>query len=304
MIVVAGEALIDLTVDATGAIRAHPGGGPFNVARTLGRLGTPVTYIGRLSHDRFGARLRAALVDDGVRLDGVVDTDAPTTLAVAELDENGAARYRFYLDGTSAPGLETADALDRLPTAVTALHIGTLGLVLPPSADAVRALAERVSGRGLVLVDPNCRPAVGGGPAAVRRRLEAVLGLADVVKASEDDLAWLTPDETPVEAARGLLANGPAAVLLTRGGAGVTIVTASATSDVPAPDADVVDTIGAGDAFGGAFLSHCHDAGFGREAMRDLAAVEAATRFAVTVAARTCERAGADPPWRRELVAQ
>ena len=93
-------------------------------------------------------------------------------------------------------------------------------------------------------------------------------------------------------------------MLLTRGGAGVTIVTATTTVDVAAPAVVVVDTIGAGDAFGGAFLSHCHDAGFGRDAMRDPAAVEAATRFAVTVAARTCERAGADPPWRRELAAQ
>jgi fructokinase len=301
VIVVVGEALIDLTVDAHGLLEAHLGGGPFNVARTVGRLGTPVTYIGRVSRDSFGARLYSALADDGVGPDGIVETDAPTTLAVAELDDTGAASYRFYLQGTSAPGLEPADALARLPAGATALHIGTLGLVLPPSADAVRAVAERLAGRALVLVDPNCRPGAAGDAATVRGRVEAVLGFADVVKASEDDLAWLAPSEPPVTAARGLLAGGPHVVLLTRGRDGVTIVTATTAVDVPAPPIVVVDTIGAGDAFGGAFLSFCHDARLSRTDLGHVAAVEAATRFAVAVAARTCERPGADPPWRREL---
>jgi fructokinase len=285
VIVVVGEALIDLAVAPDGAIRAHPGGGPFNVARTLGRLGTPVTFIGRVSRDGFGQRLRAALLRDGVTNGGIVDTDDPTTLAVAELDVDGAARYRFYLEGTSAPGLQPEDALERLPDGVTALHVGTLALAVAPAVDAVLAVAERLAGRALVMVDPNCRPGIGG----TKARLDAILPFTDVVKVSEEDLALL--GATPAS----LLASGPRVVLVTRGAAGATIVTSTATTDVPAPRIQVADTIGAGDAFGAAFLASWQDAG------GTPAALETAGRFAVAVAARTCERPGAEPPWRSEL---
>ena len=115
MIVVAGEALVDLVPGQDDALRAHPGGGPFNTARTIGRLGQPVAFLGRLSSDRFGRTLEAMLEADGVGLGSVVRTDEPTTLALAEVDAAGAARYRFYERATSAPGLEPADALAALP---------------------------------------------------------------------------------------------------------------------------------------------------------------------------------------------
>jgi fructokinase len=134
MIVVAGESLIDLIVGADGRVEAIPGGGPYNVARTLGRLGRPVAFLGRLSTDRFGTILRAGLATDGVDLDLAPATDAPTLLAVAELDAAGAATYHFYVDGTAAPGLSAADVRDGLPAEVTALHVGTLGLVFEPMA--------------------------------------------------------------------------------------------------------------------------------------------------------------------------
>src|SRR3954464_7789347 len=104
-IVIAGEALVDLVPSGDGTVAAHPGGGPYNVARTLGRLERPVLYLGRVSTDAFGRRLRAGLEADGVGLEAVVATDAPTTLALAEIDESGAASYHFYAAGTSAPGL-------------------------------------------------------------------------------------------------------------------------------------------------------------------------------------------------------
>jgi fructokinase len=90
VIVVTGEALIDIVLDRDGGLMAHPGGGPYNVARTIGRLKQPVTYLGRLSTDAFGARLRRQLAADGVELKAAVPTDAPTTLALAELGESGA----------------------------------------------------------------------------------------------------------------------------------------------------------------------------------------------------------------------
>src|ERR1700742_1156834 len=104
-IVVGGEALVDLVPHAAGELRAHAGGGPYNTARTLGRLAQPVHYLGCLSDDGFGRRLREQLREDGVELDTVVDTGLPTTLALAEVDATGSATYRFYSDGTSAPAL-------------------------------------------------------------------------------------------------------------------------------------------------------------------------------------------------------
>src|ERR687894_1599423 len=126
MILVAGEALVDRVVRDGFEVAAHLGGGPFNCARTLGRLEQPVAYLGRLSTDRFGSRLRAALEEDGVSLETAVDTDDPTTLALAEIDEEGGASYRFYSAGTSAAGLTPEAALQVLPDEVEMFHAGTL----------------------------------------------------------------------------------------------------------------------------------------------------------------------------------
>src|SRR5262245_25505393 len=115
MILVGGEALIDLVQGPADELRAHPGGGPFNTARAVARLGRPVAYLGRLSTDRFGRRLEGLLRDDGVGLSTVVHTDEPTTLALAEIGADGSARYRFYAQGTAAPGLEPPAALAALP---------------------------------------------------------------------------------------------------------------------------------------------------------------------------------------------
>jgi sugar/nucleoside kinase (ribokinase family) len=122
-VVVAGEALIDLVLARDGSLDGHPGGGPYNVARTIGRLEQPVAYLGRLSTDGFGRRLRDELEADGVSLGNVVETDAPTTLALAELDAAGIARYRFYERGTSAPGLTLAAAEAALPEQVGVFYM-------------------------------------------------------------------------------------------------------------------------------------------------------------------------------------
>jgi fructokinase len=301
MITVAGEALVDLALLAPPALEAHPGGGPFNTARTLGRLDVPVAFLGRVSTDRFGRLLEEGLRADGVDLRAVVTTADPTTLALAELDEAGAARYRFYFTGTSASGLTPDVALARLPEPVTALHAGTLGLVIEPLATAVAALIEHVAGRALVVVDLNCRPDAFPDRAAYRTHLDGLLPSIDVVKASEDDLAWLEPDRPAEETARALLRRGPRALLLTRGGEGAAVVTGESAVPVPPVRVRVVDTIGAGDAFGGAFLAWWHEHRLGREELADVARLERAARFAAHVAAKTCERAGASPPRRAEI---
>ena len=301
MILVGGEALFDLVYEGDTDLRGHPGGAAFNTARTIGRLGQAVAYLGRLSTDRFGTRLERMLAADGVRLDAVVRTEEPTTLALAELDETGSARYRFYERATSAPGLTPEAALAALPPAVGILHVGTLGLTLEPMASALEAVVEELSGQALVMVDPNVRPSIMGDGEAYRRRLRRVLGRTDVVKVSEEDVAWLDPQRSTADAARMLLQGGPRVVLLTCGGEGVQVVTAAGDVRIPAPVVEVVDTIGAGDAFGGGFLAWWRSRGLGRKQLDDQAAVIEAAAFGALVAARTVARAGASPPYLHEV---
>jgi fructokinase len=301
-ILVGGEALYDLVMRDGDAIAAHPGGGPFNTARTIGRLGQPVAYLGRLSNDRFGRNHQRLLAEDGVSLDAVVRTDDPTTLALAEIDDRGGARYRFYERGTAAAGLTTEDALAALPDAVDALHVGTLGLTLEPVAAALEAVVERLAPSALVAVDPNVRPWAIADEAAYRARLERVLGHAHVLKVSEEDLDWLDPDRDPLEAARTMLDLGPQVALLTRGAEGAVVLTADGEmTAVEAPAVEVVDTIGAGDAFGGGFLARWRAQGLDRDALKNHAQVVEATRYAALVAALTCAKPGASPPRLEEL---
>jgi fructokinase len=300
VVVVSGEALVDIVAGPDGALRAHPGGGPYNVARTLGRLERPVLYLGRLSTDAFGERLREQLAADGVGLDAVVPTDELTTLAVAELDAAGGARYRFYAAATSAPGLTLAAATAALPERIGAFCLGTLGLVFEPIASTVESVVRRLPAETLVALDPNCRPTTIRDPAAYRARLARLLQRADVVKVSADDLAWLEPGAEPVAAARRLLAER-AVGLVTLGAEGAVVVTAAGAVAVAAPPVTVADTIGAGDAFMGAFLAEWGRRGLGRADLGRRDEVVAAARFACRVAAITCSRAGADPPRRCEL---
>lgn len=301
LVVVAGEALVDLVLGRDGSLDGHPGGGPYNVARTIGRLEQPVAYLGRLSTDGFGARLRQELDSDGVRLDTAVPTDAPTTLALAELDGAGVAHYHFYSQGTSAPGLALEEAAAAVPDRMGTFYLGTLGLVFEPMATTLEALVTNVGDETLVALDPNCRPTTIEDPAAFRGRLERLLARTDLMKASDDDLAWLDPGADPVAAARALLAQDHAVALVTLGRHGALVITRDEAIEVRSPQVDVVDTIGAGDAFMGAFLAHWRGRGFGRAELVRLDEVETAATFACRVAAITCGRAGADPPRLAEL---
>ena len=177
----AGEALVDIVAGRDGELVGHLGGGPYNVARTLGRLEQPAAFLGRLSNDGFGARLRRRLETDGVAIDAVVATDAPTTLAVVELDESGHADYRFYATGTSVPGLTLDAATSVLPRQLQTLYLGSLGLVFEPIASTLEQLAGQVGDDTLVALDPNCRPAAIDDPAAYRERLGRILRRADLL---------------------------------------------------------------------------------------------------------------------------
>ena len=299
MIVVCGEALIDQIPSPNGRQRETPGGGPFTTARALARLGIPTQFLGRLSTDAFGQQLRDLLAADGADLSLTSFGPEPTTLAIAEVGADGHAAYRFVIDGTSAPNLTPQMLPASLAPDVKALHIGTLGLVFEPVATTIADLVEREHRKRLVMVDPNIRPSA----VPNRSRLDRILAQSTIVKASDADVTWLYPELDLQSAARALLARGPALVVVTLGSEGAFGVCSGTQVRAAAPSVDVVDTIGAGDAFGAALLAWLSDHDrLDRDLHLDPEELRAALEFACLVASVTGTRAGANPPWRSELV--
>jgi fructokinase len=302
MIAVTGEALVDLVADHDGRIAARPGGGPFNTARTIGRLGLAPAFLGRLSSDRFGRLLRASLDQDGVTLAVPGLAAAPTTLAVVDVDAGGSPRYRFYLAGTSAPGLDYPALRAALPAGLTALHAGGLALVMEPIATSIeRLIATDLPEDVLVMIDPNCRPEVIGDRGAYLARLSGILRRADVVKLSVEDLDYLTPGTPAAAAAAALLGQGPALVLMTDGPRPARAFLRDQVISADVPPVTVVDTVGAGDAFGGAFLAWWSGSALARPDLHRPAPVREALQAAAEVASLTCTRVGAEPPWLAEV---
>ncbi|MFF4296829.1 carbohydrate kinase [Streptomyces vinaceus] len=291
MIVVGGEALIDLVPVARppGALVPRPGGGPYNTALALGRLGAEAAFCSRVSTDGFGEGLLAGLRAAGVDLSLVQRGPEPTTLAVPSLAPDGSAAYGFYVEGT-ADRLFTLPA--QLPAGARALALGTCSLALEPGASAYEALLRRESGRGLLtLLDPNIRPALIADPAAYRARFLGWLPYVSVLKLSEEDARWLGGSVSD------WLAAGPSAVVLTRGARGLAAWTREgARYEVPARPVAVADTIGAGDTVNAALLHRL--SGSAADAPVDWPGVLA---YAAHAAALTCTRAGAEPPYAAEL---
>jgi fructokinase len=295
LIAVAGEALMDLVIDPSGSVVAVPGGGPFNAARVVARLGSPCRFLGRLSDDSLGIRLRTTLERDGVKVVVGDPVAAPTTLAVAEVDGTGAARYRFYLDGTSAGELRPEHVPDAVHAGISGLLLGGLGLVLEPMATTLLELTSRLPAHVVVMVDPNCRPHAIPDPPAYRRRLAEFLVRADVVKVSTEDLQFLDPGASTARAARALLTHGPRVALVTDGAGPVTAYTDVSEVSVPVPSVVVVDTVGAGDAFAAGFLAWWVGRSRSREDLMDPRTLREATVAAVEVATATCTGQGAHP---------
>ena len=302
MFVVVGEAVVDL-VGRRGerAFVAHPGGSPANVALGLARLGAPVTLSTRLGEDAFGQMLRSHLEASGVKLEAGSRPDAATSLAIALLDD-GVATYDFRIDWE-------IDTLPALPADTRCLHTGSLATVLPPGDQVVMELVRGERSRGHVTVsyDPNVRPAVLRDAARAQPRIERVVSDVDVVKVSDEDLRWLYPGEPDDDVARRWLAMGPLLVVVTRAGAGVHAVTRAHQVNRPAMAVDLVDTVGAGDAYMSGLLDGLRLGDLLGGGRRDaLAAVDESTLIGVldraaAVAAITCSRPGANPPTQREV---
>ncbi|HET9126065.1 MAG TPA: carbohydrate kinase [Solirubrobacteraceae bacterium] len=293
MIVVAGEALMDVLAEPDDRLIALPGGAVFNVARALGWLGAECVYLGRLSEDRFGGELRQRLGEAGVHLAVEQPVGVPTTLALAELDPAGSARYRFYHAHTSVAELEPEAIPSGLLDRADALLVGGIVLGLEPVASTLLSLVAQAPEDLTVVCDPNCRPSAIDDPAGYRRTIDTLLRRVDILKASIEDLALLAEGEPPVKAARRLLAAGPSAVIITDGPDPVRVVTTEGIEEVPVPDVEVVDTIGAGDAFVAGLLAWWVEQGLPRDAAGDRETLGRAVRAAVEISARACRVRGA-----------
>jgi fructokinase len=302
MIVVAGEGLIDLIAE-NGALRPYPGGGPFNTAVALGRLGVPVGFFGRLSSDPFGRLLQACLLENGVDGRYVLSGPAPTPLAVVHETADGDHEFSFYLTGTAYADVTRAD-LPELTPDVVALSAGTLGLASDPPGGTIEELLERESPARLIVIDPNVRPAVFGEPSAYRLRFERCASFAHVVKLSDADAQWLYPGESLESVVDIVLGLGVLLVVLTRGADGALAKTLVGSADVGSPSVEVVDTVGAGDAFGAGLMRWLWASG--RLNAQSVAALRAddlssSLRFAAGVGALQCSRAGATPSTLAEV---
>lgn len=307
MFVVCGEALMDVFAagdTATGmALDARVGGSPFNAAVGLARLAQPVAFFSAVSRDFLGARLMRALAAEGVNTSAVQRSDAPTTLGLVGLDADRVPSYSFYGEGCADRQL-SPDALEALPQAVSAIHLGSYAAVVEPTASTLRALVEREHARTLVAYDPNIRLNVEPNLARWRNMLEWMLPRTQLLKISEEDLQLMLPGTSCDAFAANALHHGVKLLVVTRGAEGSVAWTPQANASVPSVEVEVIDTVGAGDTFQAALLTWLAEHGsLSASALKSLsgAQLESALGFAARAAAITCSRRGADMPRRSEL---
>jgi fructokinase len=302
LIAVAGEALIDLIAE-DGVFRPHLGGAGFNTAVALARLGVPAAFLGPVSRDHFGQGLEGRLQAVGVDRRFLQHSQLPTTLALVQTGDGGDAEYAFYLTATAYADLQPADLPD-FGEEVVALHVGALALATNPPATALELLMEREAPRRLVMVDPNIRPASAGDPDVFRHRFEHWSATAHVVKLSAADADWLYPGVAPALVLDLVLGRGARLGVITLGADGALARNAMSEVRMAAPEVEVVDTVGAGDAFGAGLIRGLWQAG--RLTPQDVGSLpepelQAAVRLAVGSGALQCARAGAAPPALAEV---
>lgn len=305
MILCAGEALIDMlpreSAQGEPSFAPYPGGAVFNTAIALGRLGAEVGFFCPLSDDLFGAQLRAALEASKVDHSLSPAVDRPCTLAFVTLT-NGQARYAFYDRGTALREMDMSELPD-LPKAVSALFFGGISLVGDPCGAGFEALCAR-AGERVVMLDPNIRPGFIRDEVAYRIRLERMIARADIVKLSDEDLHWLMGTGDIATLAQALRAQGPQIVVITEGAKGARAFSGAGETHASATPVEVVDTVGAGDTFNAGLLAGLARAGAlskaGIAALSGKVLQDALT-LGTAAAAVTVSRAGANPPWAREI---
>ncbi len=301
---------------------ARPGGNALNVAVAAGRLGAPVRLMARLGTGPLAVNLRRHAELSGVDPGGFVEATEPVSLAVVGLAPDGSADYGFHVVGAADWQWTDDELAGVLPEGTAILHVGSISSWTAPGCESIARLVERLAGEGgaLISVDPNIRPMLADGPvgaslgntaAVVRERLDRLIGHADVVKVSAEDLAWLEPaagDATALDAtARAWAERGPALVLVTDGSSPLRIARPGhAVLHWRTPKVTVVDTVGAGDSLAAALLAGLLGTGVTDRAALVALPDEDLLRLvddAALVAALNCTRVGADPPTRAEFTA-
>jgi fructokinase len=290
--------LIDLIPGGDGVRVPHVGGGPANTAKALARLGHDVQFIDGISSDQYGQMSRKELLDDEVKLDLALKSDKPTCLAIVSLAENGGASYEFEIDGTA-----TFDfSLDWLPDPSrykpNVLHIGTLVTIIEPGADVLYDWAIRVAEFAPIVFDPNIRPAVMDDRDKYQAAVEKWAAISSVIKVSDDDMAWLYPDQKYTDVAQRWINDGAALVVITRGADGIVGITADGSVEVPGVKIEVADTVGAGDTVGAIIVEAMIEKGI-LSLTGDV--LKSVLHRAAVAAGITCSRKGAQPPYKHEL---
>ena len=310
MILTCGEALYDVFADddpasADFAITARGvvGGSPLNVALGLSRMGSEAGIFTRISTDALGGKIRQFMARNGISDRYCISTsDQQTTFVLIKTLPDGQPDYAIYCNGTADCSMDMADLPPPFEGAVTAIHLGSFATVLEPTGQVPRALAKREAGKAFITYDPNIRAMVEPDMARWRAMTDDLLPIANLVKASDEDLAMMYPGE-PIEAfAEKALVAGAEICIVTRGPEGALIAANDGRlTHVPGVKVDVTDTVGAGDTFQAATLHFLETHGAlkpGSAANVDIAELG---RFAVHAAALTCTRRGADLPTRAEI---
>ena len=297
---VVGEALVDIVVPLRGDRREYPGGSPANVAMTLGRLDRPVRLVTWLGEDARGRMVKDHLNESHVKITEESLGARQTSTALATLDASGAATYDFDLDW------QVRDT--QVDESVIVLHSGSIAATLEPGGSAVVDLMRETRAQATITYDPNARPSIMGSAKGAYARAKEIIQIADVVKTSDEDVAWLTGCRSVEEVAKEWLDMGVSVVVVTRGGEGAMAFSADAEVHLPASDVDVVDTVGAGDSFMGGLIDALWSENLlGAHNRYALQNVDEETLIrmlarAGSISAITVSRAGANPPWKKELI--
>jgi fructokinase len=291
---VCGEVLIDAL--PTGPV---VGGGPANTAKALARLGHDVDFVGGISTDAYGLLARKELSRDGVGLGLSLESNKPTCTATVNLDKAGSATYTFVIDGTATFDFSPSWLPDSERLKPSVLHIGTLATVVEPGAAALFDWAVKCAEFAPIVFDPNVRPSFLGDREKYCQVVEKWVGISSVVKLSDEDIAWLYPDQSLDEVAHRWLEGGTSLVVVTRGAKGIIGYTQGASEEVEGVRVDVVDTVGAGDTVGAILVE-----GVVEHSVAGLVghALNTVLHRAAVAAGITVSRAGAQPPRMHELV--
>ncbi|MBN8931880.1 MAG: carbohydrate kinase [Rhizobium pusense] len=306
MILCCGEALIDMlprqTTLGEAGFAPYAGGAVFNTAIALGRLGVPSAFFTGLSDDMMGDILRETLRASNVDFSYCATLSRPTTIAFVKLVD-GHATYAFYDENTAGRMITEAE-LPALGADCEALHFGAISLIPEPCGSTYEALMTREQESRVISLDPNIRPGFIKDKQSHMARIRRMAAMSDIVKFSDEDLAWFGLEGDEDTLARHWLHHGAKLVVVTRGAKGAVDYTTGLKVEVASERVEVVDTVGAGDTFDAGILASLKMQGLltkAQVASLTEEQIRKALALGAKAAAVTVSRAGANPPFAHEI---